>query len=294
MRAKIGEESERGVGIRVRDNNGGSHGIVAGYDGEIKSHSSGDYHDRAAQRSKEENEHGNQAERYGRFFIYENNRINTFPWDENLPRIEAAREAIDSLSIDEFETYFGEFHQAVAGSVSGQDDATLSEFMSALDRDISAYAIDVFLDDNDQVTATSAVHAIVVGPTGEPVLRIGDTETDITTPTTREGKKPDARIELVPTPIPQLEPFQRLVVHQTTCQIRDYHIVMGEQPPEEYRVLGFGKYKFAVKYRNEELPMYEDYTRFDADIPGYRLGFDIEDYPEIETGVKEYLSLLTS
>ncbi|WP_363463291.1 hypothetical protein [Halogeometricum borinquense] len=284
MDAQIKKETNDGFGLCVTDSNSIEHKIGICFDGELDGYLSKGYADNPSNRTPEDNEHVNQAVRYARYHVYQERGYEAFPWDENLPQIETVGKAIEELSAEEFEQYFGEFYEAVSGPVSGKGSISLNEFSAALDREVSAYYVDVFLNEEDQIAATSDAHPIIINE---------DWETEITTPTEHAGRVPDARIELVPIPVPTIDQFQTIVYHQTQCQIRDYYIVMGEEPPQEYRVLGFGKYKFAVKYRDDQLPMYEDYTRLDADIPGYSFGLDLGENPELEDQVKSLLSSFT-
>ncbi|ELY75401.1 hypothetical protein [Natrinema gari] len=79
-------------------------------------------------------------------------------------------------------------------------------------------------------------------------------------------RDPDARLEIVPTNYAQ-DRFRYHVGHNLVCQIRDCFIGMGLEPPEPYRVLGHGKYKYTGKYRHFDF--YEPYFDHEADIDGY-------------------------
>jgi len=269
MNGEIIGEDEEDIGTKVTDNNNIVHQIeMHKNDGKIYAHGQNGYPDKADERTPEGNEHVNQARRYARYYVNNERGYETFQWDENVPRIKAVGEAIEALSTDEFEAYFGEFHEAVAGPASDQDDLSIVDLISSVSREANAYYIDVFLDENDQIEATSDIHPVISGQ---------DWQADITTPTKYDGRVPDARIDLIPVPLSDIELFRQIVSLQVKCQVRDYYIVMGEEPPEEYRVLGFGKYKFALKYNDGDLSMYDDYTRLEADIPGYRIDFDLGD-----------------
>lgn len=79
-------------------------------------------------------------------------------------------------------------------------------------------------------------------------------------------REPDARLEIVPTSYDR-DRFRLHVGHNLVCQIRDCFIGMGLEPPEPYRVLGHGQYKYTGKYRHFEF--YEPYFDHDASIEGY-------------------------
>ncbi|MEZ3116650.1 hypothetical protein RYH80_12095 [Halobaculum sp. MBLA0147] len=81
-------------------------------------------------------------------------------------------------------------------------------------------------------------------------------------------EKPDARVEL-----PQLEPetldtLKPLLLRHLVSQVRDFYIVMGEEPPPAFRVLGPGKHAPTQGYGASDF--YPNYYDFDADIPGYQ------------------------
>ncbi|ADQ69191.1 hypothetical protein C499_00570 [Halogeometricum borinquense DSM 11551] len=275
-------ENEDGIGVDVSDNNEIIHEIsIEKGSWEIVYHEQDGYPDKAAKRTPDGNEHVNQARRFARYHVYKERGYETFPWDEHIGYIETVGDAIKSLSTEEFEDYFGEFYETVAGSLSLNSGGDITALFAAIQEKANAYYIDVYLDNDGQVEATSEVRQII--PTD-------DWQEELESPPEDTDRVPDARIELMPMPLPSIELFQPIVVHQTRCQIRDCYIVMGEEPPEEYRLLGFGKYKFASLYQRGDLSLYEDYTRLDADIPGYTVGLGLEEYPEIEGQVKSLLS----
>lgn len=279
MKAVLTGEVDDLIGVNLRDNNDVEHVLdVRKSDGEITGHQQDGYPDKAAKRTPEESEHVRQARRYARWYVYDQRGYEPFPWDENIARIEAVGDAIEALSTEEFEEYFGEFHENVVGSVD-TDGGGIAAMMSSIREGASAYYVDVFLDDDGQIESTSEVNPVIVRDGWERELE-----------SPQGDRVPDARIELPPTPLVSRELFQPLVVHQTNCQIRDYYIVMGEDPPDEYRVLGFGKYNFAAKYRDDRLDRYENYARLDVDIPGYTVGLGLEEHPELEAQVKRMLS----
>lgn len=286
MNASVEKETDDGFGVTVIDNDGAKHKVGVLYDGDISGHLAEAYPDEPTKRTPEGNERLNQARRYARYHVYKERGYEAFPWDENIANIEAVHDAIEDLTPIEFKTYFGEFYDAVAGSLDLDGADGLDGLLSALQSQGGTPYIDVYLDEDGRVERTSEVRTIVANDGWEEKLE---------SPAPGADRPPEARIEMTALPLPSIDLFQQVVLHQTTCQLRDYHIVMGAEPPEEYRVLGFGKYKFAAKYQDKRLnELYEaDYTRLDADIPGYKLGLGLEDYPEIETQLKAFMSTLT-
>ncbi len=80
-------------------------------------------------------------------------------------------------------------------------------------------------------------------------------------------QSPDGRLELQPGPLESLDDFRALVYLHLLCQIRDQYLLIGEEPPEVFRVLGPGTDLALGKY--QRLDFYEDYHDVEADIPGY-------------------------
>lgn len=73
------------------------------------------------------------------------------------------------------------------------------------------------------------------------------------------AREPDATLELLPVDHGSIEEFSAYLVHHLRCQVRDCYIGMGLLPPEEFRVLGMGKFICARRYNKYEL-----YPRFHA------------------------------
>lgn len=118
--------------------------------------------------------------------------------------------------------------------------------------------------DDDSVTWTELA---IEGISGIDTWYYEDTNEDRTI----EGRDPfdrdpDARIEIVPSAY-ERDQFRFVVGHNLVCQIRDCFLGMGLEPPEPYKVLGHGKYKYTGKYRHFDF--YEPYFDHDASISGY-------------------------
>jgi hypothetical protein len=118
--------------------------------------------------------------------------------------------------------------------------------------------------DDSAVTWTDLT---IEGVSGIDTMYYEDTNEDRTI----EGRDsfdrdPDARIEIVPSMYDR-ENFRYVVGHNLVCQIRDCYVGMGLEPPEAYKVLGHGKYKYTGKYRHFDF--YEPYFDHEARISGY-------------------------
>jgi len=110
MDAKITGENDERIGMYVDDSNGIEHWIEMEFDGKIKYHEQEGYPDNAAKRSKEGNEHVNQARRFAQYYVYVDRGYDTVPSTDHPERINTARLAIQELSDSEFEALFGELH----------------------------------------------------------------------------------------------------------------------------------------------------------------------------------------
>lgn len=76
-------------------------------------------------------------------------------------------------------------------------------------------------------------------------------------------REPDARFALPPMEVDSPAMFKDILAANLRCQIRDCFVLMGLMPPEEYRILGYGSYDAAERYKTVDFyPRY-----YDADNP---------------------------
>ncbi|NGM68021.1 hypothetical protein G6M89_03165 [Natronolimnobius sp. AArcel1] len=167
------------------------------------------------------------------------------------------------LGVDPLETEFSEEAAAIAArhgldlspdridSMSLEDGDTVDlDGWTAASRELGALAdaADGDLSDGLQIAGVSSLHMAYLDGRGEEHV------TDASEPFDRE---PDARIELpVMDPGPLAE-FQEYVNHNLACQVRDAFIRMGLEPPEPFRILGYGDFEAAEQYKT--LEMYPNY-----------------------------------
>ena len=111
MEATIVGEDDRGIGVRVIDNDSVQHTVSVGFDGEIQGHGQDGYHDKAANRTAENNEHVEQVRKYARYYVYVERGYDTVPPAEHPERINAVRLAIQRLSDNEFDALFGDLYR---------------------------------------------------------------------------------------------------------------------------------------------------------------------------------------
>jgi len=84
-----------------------------------------------------------------------------------------------------------------------------------------------------------------------------DVEEHITDPGTQITDDSDAMIEIPPMEPDSLNAFQDYLNHNLACQIRDSFVRMGLEPPEQFHVLGYGRFEAAEQYRR--LDMFPNY-----------------------------------
>ncbi|PSQ15378.1 hypothetical protein BRD00_13825 [Halobacteriales archaeon QS_8_69_26] len=88
--------------------------------GEIYAHHCDDYADDPSDRNPEKNEHNEQARRFARHYVYEQRGYDTLPEGENPDRIGAVLLAVQALSDEAFEEWFGDIYaQLAADDVEG-------------------------------------------------------------------------------------------------------------------------------------------------------------------------------
>ncbi|ELZ89533.1 hypothetical protein C453_00615 [Haloferax elongans ATCC BAA-1513] len=265
MNVKIIDKDNRGIGVSVTDNNGVEHTVAVGFDGDIQGHSQDGYGDQPENRTPDENEHVSQARRRARYHVYQETEFTPFPPEENLPGIKKVKQAIEDLSVEEFESYFSDaYDQVLSNHPSVTPPVPHPE--SVPQNGYLLYLIDVYLNDNDEIEAVSDIHLQYLDDNGDKTQDWNDDPFP--------DRQPDARLQLFGKYVPSMEVFQEFVVYHLRCQLRDVYIGAGLEPPEEYRVLGRGNDELTGRYHNEEITVYEDYHLEEADIPGYELEFD--------------------
>lgn len=111
MDGKITGENERLVGLSVIDNNGAEHLIEMTRDGEITGHQCDAYASEGSERSREENEHNNQARRFARFYVYRKRGYDTIEPMRNPDDLSALLMALGPLDAETLLEYVGDYYQ---------------------------------------------------------------------------------------------------------------------------------------------------------------------------------------
>ncbi|ELY82240.1 hypothetical protein [Natrinema pallidum] len=259
-------ETEKGktrFGIRIEDNQGVEHGIELGLNGEIHLHKQEGYPDKPLNRTPEENEHVSQARRYARYYVAQETEYDVLSWERDTASMNRVKTAIESLDEEAFERYFGTYFDQINSRLP-EVKAPVSE-PDAVDDEFVLYMLDVYLNESDQIEATSGIHFLYLDDEREKQVVLGEQPFP--------KRDPDARLQLKPNYLPSLAVAQEFFAYHLRCQIRDCYILRGEQPPEAYRVIGPGLYDAATRYLREQRP-YLPYHKLNADISGYTLEFD--------------------
>jgi len=266
MQASIQGEDDDGCGLEVIDNNEIEHWIEIKYDtSEISYHEQDGYADDPNKRTSVENEHVRQARNYARYHVYQEKGYNTFSVEKNRPGVERAKAAIEALPQSVFTDYFTDLYKQVKGN--GPDVDRPVPYPPGVDtHDPVVILMDLYVDADGALEAVSDIHLKYQGENSSEAFVWNDDP--------YPDRKPDARIQMMPSFSPSLEAFKKQVVYHLRCQLRDCYIGAGIEPPEAYRVLGFGQYKIDQRYRNPEIPIYEAYSEPHADVAGYAFEFD--------------------
>ncbi|ELY92381.1 hypothetical protein C483_07998 [Natrialba hulunbeirensis JCM 10989] len=266
MQAKIRKETDDGYGVLVTDNNEIEHKIGICYDGEIDGHIQNGYPDKPAKRNHSEGEHIGHARKYAQYYVAQETEHDTIPWDLDADRFEDVRQALQSLSDDKIEIFFGDL---LDQSLSHYDndpnvdigDTTrpheLPEDMIGSEGAVG-YKQEIYLDAAGDIEAVSGIGIDYYVARGERrTVWHGDAP----------DREPDACVDITPAPLTDPAPFRDYLDYNLRCQVRDCYLMRGMEPPEEYKVLGHGQYRFTGKYDNFDL--YPPYHLINADIPGY-------------------------
>ncbi|ADD04334.1 uncharacterized protein Nmag_0749 [Natrialba magadii ATCC 43099] len=147
MKGEIIGEDEVDIGTKIIDNNGSEHQIeMHKSDGEIYAHLCEEYHDKAANRTREENEYNNQARRYAQYYVFLNRGYDTVsPKWKNPVHLQAVRSAIDSMDLEEFEDHFGDLYQQLKSHHDDSTERVLHPPSDSQDEDYHLYRKNVYL-----------------------------------------------------------------------------------------------------------------------------------------------------
>ncbi|MFA9503565.1 hypothetical protein ACERIM_12425 [Natrinema sp. H-ect1] len=272
MEANILGEDERAVGVEITDNNQVEHALAIEPDGSIQDHGQEGYPDKPAQRTTEQGEHVSQARRYAQYIVSKERGYETLPWDLNAERFKTVQQALRELSSEESESFFGTLLEQSLSHYRDHPEVDVGDLTRPYElptdmigsEDTVMYEQEIYLDETGRISAVSDVIVSYYVSKGETdTLRYGNDDTP--------ARDPDAKVEISPAPIVAPETFRDYLVYNLRCQVRDCYLMMGVEPPTEYKVLGHGQYRFTGKYHHFE--MYPEYHNMNAEIEGYSYEF---------------------
>ena len=298
MNAKFVGEDQDDIGLVVTDNSGEEHQIeLHKDDGVIYAHAQDSYPDHPDDRTKESNEHVNQARRFAKYWVYRKRGYDTLAGWRNPDRIELAAIALNTLSSDTVDQYLSDLFDQLRSRYSDVDPSV--DVPEGVDPSHAVYQQDVYLglDDEDASTYASVLDELEPPNNGtDPEALAADTEIDLGTRSTHEDglfvestsgvhvrwddamgeyhtqwgtqpavdRDPDARIELLPFEPGSITDLKQQAVRNLLCQVRDCYLAMGIAPPERFRLLGHGRHDASTWYVHNEF--YEDYYDPDAEV----------------------------
>lgn len=261
MDAIITGRSER-IGLSIIDNNDAEHLIEMDSRGNIKYHEQDGYPDDPDRRTGEGNEMVDRARDYAKWYVAQETEHATAPWYLRSDRIERVKNVVVDLSEDDLERHFHHYYRQLAGAY----DATIAQPnpdpvpAGAAMNEYREHKLDVYLTgDGSDIDATSGVHVMYYADVNDDrIVRSDDPFPD---------RNPDTRLEHVVIDV-ERDQFRAFLRYHLRCQIRDSYLARGEDPPDEYRVLGPGTDHMMVRCMNREcVPNYHEYG---ASIDGYR------------------------
>lgn len=218
----IGHDDED-VGVRVHDREGVEHVISVGWDGDIIEHGVSEYPNDAADRTDYEDAVIRWAQASAAYAVHREMDADIIPPNLLPEKVAEAITAIQALSDDEFREKFYDYYEAL------QDppvDAPID--------DVALLIKGMEIRDGPEVGRVTNVRVYADAD--------GDGEFDAHNVIGEDDFSTQA-LHMPPQEIEWDfgERFREAIVHHLKCQIRDLYIHVGEDPPEEYAVDGYGK-----------------------------------------------------
>ncbi|WP_323677350.1 hypothetical protein [Halorubellus sp. PRR65] len=226
MKAKIDGHKETKIGVSVLDGNKNTHLVEVGFDGEILFHGTDDYPNKPENRTEEEQRIISQVDaraRYAAQMEFPDEDILPFEW--NPDELERVVTAIQNHPQDAFERDFRAFYEAIPDP--------------PVDRpaeNVDLVTIGIEITEEDRIARV----------TDEPVMMVDTNTGDPTALGPDPAFEPHIIMGVPPLAIemPMGPEFHEFVNVHAKCHVRDAYLHMGEQPPDEYMVQGYGKMHF--------------------------------------------------
>lgn len=219
MDAVFGDTDEEQIGVTVYDNESNKHRLLIGWDGAIKLHVTDEYPTDEADRTEEEETIIQQVRRKALHTAHIETDADLIDpnWDPAV--LERAITAIENLSDEAFREQFEDYYH-----------------------DLQDPPVDVPIERVVVLIKTLQLNGETLVDTSHTMV---DYETADGYELSRKTDLPDADVSLNMPPFEINysfgEQFRVALVHHLKCQIRDVYLRMGDDPPNEYAVDGYGK-----------------------------------------------------
>lgn len=219
MRARIAGVDDT-IGVQVWDNEGREHRVLLTHDGEVEVHEQNAFPVDADDRTPDQQEVIDQVQLRAKYTAQFETDADVLSPSWNPVVLENAIEAIRTLDVPSFTDHFREYFEAV-------QHPTVDVPLDQIHLVMKGLRIE-----EDSLLGSSPVAYLVERDSGE-LEWLNDHDT----------VNANVSVNVPPLEIdfPFGERFREYLVHHLQCQIRDVYDRMGEVPPEEYRVDGYGK-----------------------------------------------------
>lgn len=226
MEAEIAGRDEDGLGVRVIDNDGIEHRIAMDWDGNIKQHGfDSDVYPHGEENRTDEQETIIQQVRARAKYVADRDTDTRFvPNNWRIPVIERGIEALEHADTETLARFEPLYDAIQYPEVDAPREAVNLVFQAF------SLTHDDRVDDLSEITYSvgSGDDARYVGPDQNDLWHV-----------------------IIHVPVYDIDwpfgdgtRFREFLVNHLKCQLRDMYLNMGEEPPEEYSVDGYGKITF--------------------------------------------------
>lgn len=219
MQARIAGTTDEVIGVQLWDNEGREHRVELTYDGDVELHQQDAFPHTKDQRSAEQEEVMQQVRLRAKYAAHFETDADTLSPDWNPELLETAIGVLEDLDRSTFDQHFREYYREVQ---EPSVDAPLERIH------LIAKGLRI---EQGRLVDTGPVAYLVEDASGQLAWHGED------------NVESNVILHVPPLEIDFQfgERFREYLVHHLKCQIRDVFVNMGEQPPEEYQVDGYGK-----------------------------------------------------
>jgi hypothetical protein len=231
VQAELYERQEDCIVVEVIDNSGSLHRVEIKPDGSIQTHRQNDYPLGSENRTDEQERIFQQVEARAKYHVHRETDYDVLSAAWNPEEIPRAIEALENLPIQEFTEQFRDFYKALVHTDEFKNEENVCGNVVMV---MKSFCYDEEL---------SIPHV-------DPDVRLYYREDGETNKSGAEFECPPntTRMTLVMAPIREInrefdypEDFRDLCVNNLICQIRDIYRNMGEEPPADVDIEGYGK-----------------------------------------------------